>query len=221
MNGSGKTPWPWIDAVQEHPLDFPKKNYHHVPMSSTIQYRCEWPKNPLAIEYHDHEWGVPVHEDRALFEAFVLGGAQAGLSWDTVLRKRDHYRKVFSRFDPRKVARYDSEKIESLLLDPGIIRNRLKVESTVANARCFLEVQKEFGSFDAYLWRFVDGCPVRNAWKSIREIPATSSESDALSKDLKQRGFRFVGSTICYAVMQGIGMINDHTVNCFRYHEVG
>ncbi len=183
--------------------------------------RCEWPRNPLAIEYHDREWGVPVHEDRRLFEGLVLGGAQAGLSWDTILKKRDHYRLVFDRFNPRKVARYDSGKIEALLLDSGIIRNRLKVESAVTNAQCFLEVQKEFGSFDAYLWRFVGGKPVKNAWKTIREIPATSPESDALSKDLKQRGFRFVGSTICYAVMQGIGMVNDHTVDCFRYHEVG
>lgn len=162
-----------------------------------------------------------MHEDRRLFEGLVLGGAQAGLSWDTILKKRDHYRLVFDRFNPRKVARYDSGKIEALLLDSGIIRNRLKVESAVTNAQCFLEVQKEFGSFDAYLWRFVGGKPVKNAWKTIREIPATSPESDALSKDLKQRGFRFVGSTICYAVMQGIGMVNDHTVDCFRYHEVG
>jgi len=185
--------------------------------------RCAWVNegDALMLGYHDREWGVPVHDDRTHFEFLVLEGAQAGLSWSTVLRKRNAYRRAFSRFDPRKVARFTENRIQKLLLDPGIIRNRLKIEAAVRNARSFLEVQKEFGSFDAYIWRFVDGKPRRNRWRSMRQIPATSPESDALSKDLRQRGFRFVGSTIIYAHMQAIGMVNDHVVDCFRYREVG
>ena len=159
--------------------------------------RCAWAENERSIPYHDEEWGVPVRDDRLLFEFLILEGAQAGLSWDTVLKKRDHYRKVFANFDPVKVARFKPEKIEKLLLDPGIIRNRLKVESAVSNAKAILKIQKEFGSFDSYIWGFVEGKPVRNKWKSIKDIPATSSESDTFSKDLKKRGFRFFGSTIC------------------------
>jgi DNA-3-methyladenine glycosylase I len=172
------------------------------------------------LRYHDREWGVPVHDDRTHFEFLVLEGAQAGLSWSTVLRKREAYRSAFSRFDPEKVARYTKSRIEKLLQDPGIIRNRLKVEAAVGNARSFLEVRKEFGSFDAYCWTFVGGKPRVNRWKSTRQVPATSPESDAFSKDLKRRGFRFVGSTIVYAHMQAVGMVNDHLADCFRYREV-
>jgi DNA-3-methyladenine glycosylase I len=184
--------------------------------------RCAWvgADDPLMLRYHDREWGVPVHDDRTHFEFLILEGAQAGLSWSTVLRKREAYRRAFSRFDPEKVARYTKSRIEKLLRDPGIIRNRLKVEAAVGNARSFLEVRKEFGSFDAYCWMFVGGKPKVNRWKSTRQVPATSPESDAFSKDLKRRGFRFVGSTIVYAHMQAVGMINDHRVGCFRYREV-
>ncbi len=182
--------------------------------------RCAWAKNENSIPYHDGEWGVPVRDDRLLFEFLILEGAQAGLSWDTVLKKRDHYRKVFANFDPVKVARFRPEKIEKLLLDPGIIRNRLKVESAVSNAKAFLKIQKEFGSFDSYIWGFVDGKPVRNKWKSLKDIPATTSVSDTISKDLKKRGLRFVGSTIMYAFMQAVGMVNDHETSCFRYKEI-
>lgn len=183
--------------------------------------RCTWAASgdPLMIEYHDREWGVPVHEDRKHFEFLVLEGAQAGLSWAIVLRKREGYRRAFSHFDPVKVARYTEKKILKLTLDPGIVRNRLKIEAVVRNARAFLAIQKEYGSFDAYCWRFVDGRPKLNRWKTIRQIPATSPESDAFSKDLKRRGFSFVGSTIIYAHMQAIGMVNDHLVDCFRYQE--
>jgi DNA-3-methyladenine glycosylase I len=184
--------------------------------------RCAWVStdDPLMLRYHDREWGVPVHDDRTHFEFLVLEGAQAGLSWSTVLRKRDAYRRAFSRFEPERVAGYTKKRIQKLLLDPGIIRNRLKVEAAVSNARSFLEVQEEFGSFDAYCWRFVDGKPRVNRWTSTRRVPATSPESDAFSKDLKLRGFRFVGSTIIYAHMQAVGMVNDHLVDCFRYREV-
>jgi DNA-3-methyladenine glycosylase I len=184
--------------------------------------RCAWVSadDPLMLRYHDREWGVPVHDDRTQFEFLVLEGAQAGLSWSTVLRKREAYRRAFGRFDPERVARFTKSRIQKLLLDPGIIRNRLKVEAAVSNARSFLEVQEEFGSFDAYSWRFVGGKPRLNRWKSTRQVPATSPESDAFSKDLKRRGFRFVGSTIIYAHMQAIGMVNDHLVDCFRYREV-
>jgi DNA-3-methyladenine glycosylase I len=179
--------------------------------------RCEWAgADPLYVEYHDVEWGVPEHDDRKLFEMLVLEGAQAGLSWITILRKRENYRRAFNGFDPRIVAAYDDAKVAALLQDSGIVRNRLKIAATVNNARRFLEVQDEFGSFDAYIWRFVGGKPKKNAWKSIAEIPAKTPESDALSKDLLKRGFKFVGSTICYAHMQATGMVNDHVEGCFR-----
>ena len=182
--------------------------------------RCGWASNELNIPYHDEEWGVPVHDEHRWFEMLILEGAQAGLSWDTVLKKRARYREVFDGFDPRKVARYDKKKVKALLADPGIIRNRLKVAATIGNAKAFLAVQKEFGSFDAYVWRFVGGQPKRNAWKVHRGLPAKTAESDALSKDLQKRGFRFVGSTICYALMQATGLVNDHLVDCFRYAAV-
>jgi DNA-3-methyladenine glycosylase I len=181
--------------------------------------RCSWPVSELDIAYHDREWGVPVHDDRVLFEFLVLEGAQAGLSWSTILKKRDNYRKAFSGFDPAKVARFTAARMKSLMKDEGIVRNRLKIESTVTNARAFLAVQKEFGSFDRYLWQFVGGKPLQNSRKG-RDIPARSSQSDALSKDLQRRGFRFVGSTICYAFMQAVGMVNDHLVTCYRYREL-
>src|SRR6266487_5746480 len=177
--------------------------------------RCEWATNDRLIRYHDEEWGVPVHEDRRLFEFLILEGAQAGLSWDTILKKREHYRKVFDNFDVEKVARYGARKVEQLLADPGIIRNRLKIAAAVQNAKAFLAVQAEFGSFDRYIWQFVGGKPRVNAWKPRQPIPASTAESDAMSKDLKKRGFTFVGSTICYAFMQATGMVNDHAVECF------
>ena len=180
--------------------------------------RCHWAQNEWNIAYHDEEWGVPVHDDKKWFEFLILEGAQAGLSWDTILRKRARYRQVLDGFDPEKVARYDAKKVRALLADPGIIRNRLKIASTISNARLFMKVQEEFGSFDAYIWRFVNGRPKQNAWK--RKIPARTKESDALSKDLARRGFRFVGSTICYALMQATGMVNDHVVTCYRYNSL-
>jgi DNA-3-methyladenine glycosylase I len=184
--------------------------------------RCTWVSmdDPLMLQYHDREWGVPVHDDRKHFEFLVLEAAQAGLSWSIVLKKRDGYRRAFNEFDPVKVARYTEERIQKLTLDPGIIRNRMKIEAAVRNAQAFLAIQEEMGSFDAYCWRFVDGRPKRNRWKATREIPATSRESDAFSKDLKRRGFTFVGSTIIYAQMQAIGMVNDHLIDCFRYRAV-
>ena len=183
--------------------------------------RCAWStSDPLYITYHDREWGVPVHDDRLLFEFLVLEGAQAGLSWITVLRKRQNYRQAFDRFDPQKIARYGDEKILELLNNPGIIRNRLKINAAVGNARAFLAVQEEFGSFDAYIWRFVGGKPIQNAWIEMAQIPAKSAEAEALSKDLLRRGFKFVGPTICYAHMQATGMVNDHTTGCFRHQEV-
>ncbi len=181
--------------------------------------RCAWAKGDIYIAYHDQEWGVPVHDDRLLFEFLILEGAQAGLSWITILKKRDNYRRAFDNFEPRKVARYDSRKIQKLLNDPGIVRNKLKIESAVQNAKAFLNVQKEFGSFDQYIWRHVGGKPIHNEWRSSKEIPARTAQSDAMSRDLLQRGFKFVGSTICYAFMQAVGMVNDHTTNCFRYGE--
>jgi DNA-3-methyladenine glycosylase I len=184
--------------------------------------RCDWVgSDPLYRPYHDREWGVPVHDDRLLFEFLILEGAQAGLSWITILKKRDAYRAAFAGFDPGAVAAFDGAKVAELLANPGIVRNRLKVESAITNSRSFLKIQEEFGSFDAYQWRFVDGRPIRNAWRSIKEIPASTPVSDAMSRDLKRRGFRFVGSTICYAHMQAVGMVNDHTVDCFRWREVG
>ena len=186
-----------------------------------MKKRCAWVKNdPLYVEYHDTEWGVPLYDDRKLFEFLILEGAQAGLSWITVLKKRENYRKVFDLFDPKKVARYDKRKIRRLLNDAGIIRNRLKIESAVSNARLFLEVQKEFGSFSAYNWSFVGGKPKMNRWKSFKELPAKTAESDAFSKDIRKRGFKFVGPTIMYAHMQAVGMVNDHTTDCFRYREL-
>jgi DNA-3-methyladenine glycosylase I len=182
--------------------------------------RCGWARNELAVRYHDEEWGVPLHDDRALFEFIVLEGAQAGLSWDTILRKRERYREVFDQFDPEVVARYDDAKVAQLLADPGIIRNKMKINAAVQNARAFLAVRDEFGAFDAYIWRFVDGKPIVNQWRALAEIPARTAESDALSADLRKRGFTFVGSTICYAHMQATGMVNDHLVDCFRYTEV-
>ena len=182
--------------------------------------RCPWASNALNIPYHDGEWGVPLHNDRKLFELLILEGAQAGLSWDTVLQKRARYREVFDSFDPEKVARYDARKVRMLLRDPGIIRNRLKIAAAIGNARAFLLLQEECGSFDAYIWQFVGGSPKQNAWKSHKGVPAQTTESDAMSKDLKKRGFRFVGSTICYAFMQATGMVNDHLVSCFRYEDL-
>jgi len=181
--------------------------------------RCGWAKDDPAIRYHDEEWGVPVHDDRRWFEFLILEGAQAGLSWDTILRKRENYRKAFAEFDPEAVSRFDEARVKTLLADPGIVRNRLKVASAVRNAGAFLKVQEEFGTFDAYIWRFVDGRPIRNAWKALAEVPASTSVSDAMSKDLKKRGFNFVGSTICYAMMQATGLVDDHLVDCFRRGE--
>lgn len=183
--------------------------------------RCEWStSDSLYIQYHDEEWGVPLHDDQKLFEFLVLEGAQAGLSWLTILRKRENYRKAFDQFDPAKVARYNERKISKLLNDAGIIRNRLKIESAIQNARAFLQVQDEFGSFDSYIWRFVDGKPIVNTWKTLREIPAKTALSETISKDLLKRGFRFVGPTIVYAHLQATGIVNDHLVSCFRYAEL-
>lgn len=182
--------------------------------------RCSWATNELNIAYHDEEWGVPVYDERKWFEFLILEGAQAGLSWDTILRKRARYREVFDGFDAKKVARYDKKKVRELLRDAGIIRNRLKIEAAISNAQAFRKVQEEFGSFDAYIWRFVGGKPKQNTWKAHKQVPAKTAESDAMSKDLQKRGFRFVGSTICYALMQGTGMVNDHLVSCFRHAEL-
>jgi DNA-3-methyladenine glycosylase I len=197
------------------------REYTGVIMKPTKRVRCAWSEgvNDLYIAYHDTEWGVPVWNDQKQFEFLVLEGAQAGLSWSTVLNKREAYRKAFAQFDPVKVARFNARKIESLLKNPGIIRNRLKVTSAVNNAKRFLEVQREFGSFNDYIWQFVGGKPIQNRFETMKDIPATSAESDALSKDLKKRGFKFVGSTIMYAHMQAVGMVNDHVVSCFRYRE--
>ena len=183
----------------------------------TSPVRCAWARTELGIAYHDAEWGVPVHDDRLLFEFLILEGAQAGLSWETILQKRARYQKVFEGFDPVRVSRFTSRRVARLLGDPGIVRNRLKVESAISNARAFLDVAEEFGSFDGYAWRFVGERPKVNRWRSIKQVPARTTESDALSKDLVRRCFRFVGSTICYAFMQAVGMVNDHTIDCFRY----
>jgi len=179
--------------------------------------RCEWARTDLSIAYHDEQWGVPTHDDRVLFEFLILEGAQAGLSWETILKKRENYRQAFAHFDPAKVARFTQRDFNRLMKDAGIVRNRLKIESAISNAKALLKVQKEFGSFDACIWRFVEGKPIVNRRKSLKEIPAKTTESDAMSKDLKKRGFRFVGSTICYAYMQAMGLVNDHTVGCFRH----
>ena len=183
-------------------------------------HRCSWAKSDLNIAYHDTEWGVPQHDDRVLFEFLILEGAQAGLSWETILRKRENYREAFDHFDVQTIAAYDGRKVRKLLANAGIIRNRLKIAASIQNAKAFLTVQKEFGTFDAYVWRFVGGKPKVNRWKAGKPIPARTAESDAMSKDLVKRGFKFVGSTICYAYMQAVGMVNDHTVNCFRYAEI-
>ncbi|MDR3411788.1 MAG: DNA-3-methyladenine glycosylase I [Formivibrio sp.] len=189
------------------------------PSSKNVR-RCTWAANSLNIPYHDEEWGVPVHDDRRWFEFLILEGAQAGLSWDTILRKRERYREVYSGFEPAKVARFDAKKVRALLSDSGIVRNRLKVAASIANAKAFLEIQDEHGSFNAYLWRFVGGAPIQNKRKTHRSIPAQTPLSLALSKDLQKRGFRFVGPTICYALMQATGVVNDHLVSCFRYREL-
>jgi len=182
--------------------------------------RCQWAQSDLNIPYHDEEWGVPVHDEKKWFEFLILESAQAGLSWDTILRKRPRYRELFDGFDPEKVARYHKKKVRELLCDDGIIRNKLKIDAAIGNAQAFLRVQEEFGSFDNYVWRFVDGQPRRNAWKTHKQVPAKTPQSEALSKDLQKRGFRFVGATICYALMQATGMVNDHVVTCFRYAEL-
>jgi DNA-3-methyladenine glycosylase I len=185
--------------------------------------RCGWSafgNNPLMVQYHDFEWGVPVHNDRRLFEFLLLEGAQAGLSWQTVLNKRENYRKAFSSFDPTRIARYNERDVKRLLENPGIIRNRLKIESTITNAKIVLEVKKESGSFDKYLWQFVGGRPIQHRFRSLSQIPAKTAEAEAMSRDLQKKGFKFVGPTICYAFMQAVGMVNDHTTNCFRYNKV-
>jgi DNA-3-methyladenine glycosylase I len=182
-----------------------------------MRTRCGWARNPLAVAYHDREWGVPVRDDRRLFEFLILEGAQAGLSWDTILAKRENYRKAFAGFDPKKVSRFDAKKKKALMRDPGIVRNRLKIEAAVVNARCFVALQKEQGSFSSYVWSFVGGKPVKNHHRTMKTVPARTSVSDALSKDLRKRGFKFVGSTIMYAFMQAVGMVNDHTLECFCY----
>ena len=188
----------------------------------TDQRRCDWAgSDSLYVAYHDEQWGVAVHDDRLLFEFLVLEGAQAGLSWLTILRKRPAYRKAFADFDPAKVARFDSRKVDRLLQNPGIVRNHLKIKSAIRNAQAYLKIQDQFGSFDAYQWRFVEGSPRRNRWKTMTQVPAQTPESNAMSRDLKQRGFTFVGPTICYAHMQAVGMVNDHLVSCFRHRQIG
>jgi DNA-3-methyladenine glycosylase I len=183
-----------------------------------METRCGWAKNDLAIQYHDAEWGVPQHDDKKLFEFLILEGAQAGLSWDTILRKRENYRAAFDDFDAEKIARYDAKKVENLLQNEGIVRNRLKIASAIGNAKSYLKIREEFGSFDSYVWSFVDGKPIVNSWKDLSEVPAKTGVSDAMSKDLRKRGFNFVGSTIMYAFMQACGLVNDHLVSCFRYN---
>jgi len=206
-----KTPAPRVPA---------RSQSTHIQPPEPARVRCGWARDPLSIGYHDAEWGVPQHEDRFLFEFLVLEGAQAGLSWSTILNKRPAYRRAFNRFDPRKVARYDEQKMAELLANDGIVRNRLKIRSAVQNARAFLEVQKEFGSFDRYVWGFVGGRPLQNRRREMSQIPARTAESDAMSRDLQKRGFTFVGSTICYAFMQAVGMVNDHLITCFRHVEL-
>jgi DNA-3-methyladenine glycosylase I len=189
-------------------------------MQARMTNRCAWATTELGMAYHDAVWGVPRHHDRVLFEFLILEGAQAGLSWETILRKRGAYRAAFAGFDPVAVARFTARDVARLMADEGIVRNRLKIASAIANAKAFLEVQREFGSFDAYVWRFVGGKPVRNRWRGTKDVPARTAESDAMSKDMRRRGFNFVGSTICYAYMQAVGMVNDHLVSCFRYRQV-
>lgn len=186
-------------------------------MAPKERIRCAWATNDLSIRYHDEEWGVPVHDDRVLSEFLILEGAQAGLSWNTILNKRENYRRAFDRFDAKRIAKYDRRKFAQLLADPGIVRNKLKIAAAIQNAKAFLAVQEEFGSFDRYIWQFVEGNPRVNKWRSLKQVPARTPESDAMSKDLLRRGFKFVGSTICYAFMQAVGIVNDHTIDCFRY----
>lgn len=195
---------------------------HRTPESPfSMKTRCGWStSDPLYIDYHDKEWGTPVHDDRKLFEMLILEGAQAGLSWITILRKRENYRRAFDRFDAKRIARYDRHRVRQLLSDEGIVRNRLKIETTIGNAKAFLAVQKEFGSFDRYIWQFVGGKPRVSRRRTLKQIPPKTRESDAMSRDLKERGFRFVGSTICYAFMQAVGIVNDHVTSCFRYREL-
>jgi len=188
--------------------------------SAASARRCHWAKSPAMVEYHDSEWGVPLHDDRALFEFLILEGAQAGLSWETILNKRKNYRKAFDRFNPSKIAKYDRRKVRELLANAGIVRNRLKIAATISNAQAFLAVRKEFGTFDKYIWQFVGGNPKINSWSASDKLPASTPESDAMSRDLKVRGFRFVGSTICYAFMQATGMVNDHAHDCFRRRKI-
>lgn len=199
-----------------------KYNYIYSQIIPRVKLRCEWATNgsPTEIEYHDNEWGIPVHSDKKLFEFLLLESAQAGLSWSIILKKREGYRKAFDDFDANKVANYDQRRIQELLTDPSVIRNKLKIQSAITNARAFLKLVQEFGSFDSYLWNFVDGRPKQNEWKSSMEIPSRTEISDILSKDLKRRGFVFVGSTICYSMMQAVGLVNDHTVYCFRYKDL-
>lgn len=186
----------------------------------TDESRCPWPKTELDLAYHDTEWGVPLHDDRTLFELLILEGAQAGLSWSTILKKRENYRAAFDRFDAEKIARYNQRKVAALLVNPGIVRNRLKIAATITNAKAFLAVRNELGSFDRYIWEFVDGQPIQNRWRDMKQVPARTAASDAMSKDLLRRGFKFAGSTICYAFMQAAGLVNDHLVGCYRHHEV-
>lgn len=191
-------------------------------IKSKVKKRCAWVKDdPLSIRYHDLEWGVPIYDDRLLFEFLILEGMQAGLSWSTILKKRDNFRKSFDNFNAKKIAKYDEEKINLLLKNEGIIRNKLKIQSVITNAKCFLQIKQEFPSFSEYIWDFVDGKPIHNRWRNLTQIPSTSAISDSLSKDLKKRGFKFVGSTICYAFMQAVGMVNDHTMDCFLYKKNG
>lgn len=208
-------------TTRRHTLNI-KYNYIYSQIIPRVKLRCEWATNgsPTDIEYHDNEWGVPVHSDKKLFEFLLLESAQAGLSWSIILKKREGYRKAFDDFDANKVANYDQSRVQELLTDPSVIRNKLKIQSAITNARAFLKLQKEFGSFDSYLWNFVDNRPKQNEWKSSMEIPSRTEISDILSKDLKRRGFVFVGTTICYSMMQAVGMVNDHTVYCFRYKDL-
>jgi DNA-3-methyladenine glycosylase I len=211
---ASRAPWDEItDDLPQYPGALPAADAPGV-------RRCEWARTELSVAYHDREWGVPLHDDRRLFEFLVLEGAQAGLSWETILKKRPAYRRAFGGFDPRKVARYDARHVKRLLSDPGIVRNRLKVRAAIGNAQAFLAVREELGSFDAYVWGFVGGKPKRNRWKTLKEVPPRSPEGDALSRDLTARGFRFVGPTIIYAFMQAVGMVNDHVVGCFRHGQV-
>lgn len=208
-----------VKKLPDRPFLRPEKSLKRVTMPKEKE-RCTWPNTERYIKYHDQEWGTPVHDDRLLFEFLILEGAQAGLSWITILNKRDNYREAYDGFDPQKVAAFDGKKIQKLLLNAGIVRNRLKVEASIINAKAFLKVQKEFGSFDRYIWSFVGGKPIQNKFKRGQKLPASTKESDAMSKDLKGRGFKFVGSTICYAFMQAVGMVNDHVIECFRHREL-